>query len=126
MERLYRDARILPIYEGTTEIQVGSSIQALLAGGLETVLDELGASGEGRDLLQRSLAAISKRGDKHFTQLFARPAVDTACELVMGRLLRRPLAAEKWMRDRLPFMRARVELVEAGDTTVIDHPEALL
>ncbi len=144
VERLYRDARILPLYEGTSEIQVGTVIQSLLAGGLTPILDELArrapagpvrdALAEGRTLLEGSVAVLTQRNDKHVTQLWARPVVDSAVDVLAGFLLcaqgarseGKALAAAFWTRDRLPRIRMRAELVRDGDTTVIERAEALL
>ena len=144
VERLYRDARILPLYEGTSEIQVGTIIQPILAGGLGTILDALAsrvpegpmkqALAEGRTLLDASIAALAARDDKRITQLYARHVVDSATEILGGLLLcaqgarseRKALAAAVWIRERLPRIRMRTELVRDCDTTVIERPEALL
>ncbi len=144
VERIYRDARILPIYEGTTEIQVGYVIGQILAGALEPVLDELMGKAsasperksheEARTLLKRTAAAVAKANDKHLTQLLARQVVDSAFDLLAGLLFavqapqseKKALAAGKWMRDALPRMRMRAEVAEAGDRTVIDRAEDLL
>lgn len=144
VERLYRDARILPLYEGTSEIQVGTLIQSLLAGGLTPILDELAsrapegpvrkAMAEGRALLETSIAELAARNDRHVTQLLARHVVDNAADVVAGLLLciqgarseRKALAAATWIRERLPRIRMRTDLVRDCDTTVIERSEALL
>ncbi len=144
VERIYRDARILPIYEGTTEIQVGYVIGQILAGALDPVLDELmgksaasperKAHEEARALLTRACAAVSKANDKQLTQLLARGVVDSAFDLLAGLLFavqaphspKKALASGKWMRDALPRMRMRAEIAEAADRTVIERVEELL
>jgi alkylation response protein AidB-like acyl-CoA dehydrogenase len=144
VERLYRDARILPLYEGTSEIQVGGVIGPILAGGLAMILDELSSRipegpvkktlAEGRALLEASIAALAARNDKHVTQLYARPVVDSATEVLGGLLLcaqgaqseKKALAAATWASDILPRIRMRAEVLSACDPIVILQLDALL
>ncbi len=144
VERLYRDARILPLYEGTTEIQVGGVIGPILAGGLAPILDELAARApegpvrktllEGRTLLESTIASLAARNDKALTQLYARPVVDSAAEVLGGLLLciqagaseKKALASAQWTRDILPRIRMRAGVVAACDPTVVNQTEALL
>lgn len=142
IERIYRDARILPIYEGTSEIQIGGVIAQVLAGGLAPILDGLMAKAvaeqaplkEARALLERTIAAVAARNDRQAAQLFGRTVVDSAYEVIAGLLLaaqaplseRKALAAAKWIGDALPRLRMRAEVAEAGDMAVIEKAESLL
>ena len=99
-ERVYRDARITSIYEGTTQLQVVAAIRHVLTGtyaqlvegyqqeavapGLEAqkkMLDEMFAK------YQAAVEAVKAVNEPEYTDFMARHLVEMAGDCVMGYLL---------------------------------------
>lgn len=100
VERHFRDARITTIYEGTTQLQIVGATPGILAGALDSWLDEHRLEGYKRPLvglakklermrieLQKAIAYLKDKKDQAYTELRARDLVDIACDVVMGHLL---------------------------------------
>lgn len=99
-ERVYRDARITSIYEGTTQLQVVAAIRHVVTGTYKTLIDGYAAE-EVRPELQsvkETLAAIAEQyvaavgvvneaNDQNFTDFMARRLVEMAGYTIMGYLL---------------------------------------
>ncbi len=138
VERLFRDARITNIYEGTSQIQVDWAVVRLVRGELTAILEpyagrvwediELAELAErlhdSRPLLDQATACLKQRGPE-YRDLMARRVVDMALDHYVGWLL---LAqAEKWrykrkvvrrfLADALPRLRMNHEIV-MGDRTL--------
>lgn len=107
VERLYRDARITNIYEGTSQIQVSWAISRLVRGDLDEILaDEAGyqyadseiASLQARvkDSHSELTAALAALKDKtvDYRELVAREATDMFIDVYCSYLLLKQ--AEKW------------------------------
>lgn len=100
IERIYRDARITSIYEGTSQLQVVAAIRGVTAGGYLNWIretEEVKVSPE-RDYLKKMLIGmtdeyekvtrwVSEQGDNEFTDFHARRMVEMAGNIVMGYLL---------------------------------------
>jgi len=99
-ERVYRDARITSIYEGTTQLQVVAAIRHVTTGTYRTLIDTYAAmpvsdalKGEAerlKGLVEKYQAAIDKvqsYGDTAYTDFMARRLVEMAGNLVMAYLL---------------------------------------
>ena len=99
-ERVYRDARITSIYEGTTQLQVVAAIRHVTTGTYANFIKELDAVEYAESLkpLQAKLqamtavyeAAVAKVGDAKdtsYTDFHARRMVEMAGHIVMGYLL---------------------------------------
>ena len=99
-ERLYRDARITNIYEGTTQLQVVAAIRYVTTGGYLTQLREYEKieykpeleSLKKRliamtDLYEKAVALVIESKDNEYLDFHARRLVEMAGHTVMGYLL---------------------------------------
>jgi hypothetical protein len=135
VERLFRDARITNIYEGTSQIQIDWAVLRLIRGELAAILEpyagRLWADAEleelaallraTRPLVDEATAFVKAKGPE-YRDLMARRLVDIALDHLVGWLL---LAqAEKWdykrkvarrfLADALPRLRMNHEIVMSG------------
>ncbi|MBQ7941571.1 MAG: acyl-CoA dehydrogenase family protein [Muribaculaceae bacterium] len=129
-ERIYRDARITSIYEGTTQLQVVAAIRHVTTGTYSKFIQELDAAEYAENLkpLQSKLqamtavyeAALAKVGevkDTAFTDFMARRLVEMAGHVVMGYLL-----LEDATRNG-EFAKSANNYVRFGETEVARHAE---
>lgn len=99
-ERIYRDARITSIYEGTTQLQVVAAIRHVTTGTYKSLIDGYAAEEIVPALqpLKDNLAAMTKQyedavasvvavNDQEYTDFMARRMVEMAGNIVMGYLL---------------------------------------
>ena len=99
-ERLYRDARITSIYEGTTQLQVVAAIRHVTTGTYKALIDSYAAQEFKPELqgLKDNLAAMTEQyvkaveavaavNDTTYTDFMARRMVEMAGNLIMGYLL---------------------------------------
>ena len=99
-ERLYRDARITSIYEGTTQLQVVAAIRHVFTGTYSQLIanyaempvsDELKAQKAVVDGLvakyEEAVKAVHETNDPAYTDFMARHLVEMAGDLVMSYLL---------------------------------------
>ena len=99
-ERLYRDARVTSIYEGTTQMQVVAAIRYATSGFYAGVMKEFAewkVSPELEPLKERldamivryeeAVNAVVEQKDQDFTDLMARRLVEMAGYVIMGYLL---------------------------------------
>jgi len=135
VERLFRDARITNIYEGTSQIQVDWAVMRLVRGDLAALLEPFAArdwAGAGlADLAERLRATrawvdeatvfVKERGAE-YRDLMARRLVDLALDHYLGWLLLAQAAkwdykrrvAERFLADALPRMRMNHEIAMSG------------
>ena len=99
-ERIYRDARITSIYEGTTQLQVVAAIRHVTTGTYKELIDSYAAR-EVRPELQAvkdrlavlttmytdAVAAIEAVGESAYTDFMARRLVEMAGNIIMAYLL---------------------------------------
>ncbi len=99
-ERLYRDARITSIYEGTTQLQVVAAIRHVTTGTYKQLIDGYAAQ-EVRPELQgvkdrlaaltekyvAAIAAVEAAGDGAYSDFMARRLVEMAGNILMSYLL---------------------------------------
>lgn len=149
-ERLYRDARITNIYEGTTQLQVVAAIGGVMARTLDgriadmmSVVSDDGLSGELKKIvagmLEQQRAAIDfvagmKATAPDYRNLRARALVENETFIFVGMLLlrdaqkdaSREAIAERYIRDaKFDFLR-NYELIMSGDcTTIARHEEVI-
>lgn len=97
-ERLARDARITTIYEGTSQLQVVAAVRGVCSGTAEKYLAELAALtydpelndllerlARGREHMAQAIAYVKEQGNDYM-DLFGRPLVDIAVDLIIGYL----------------------------------------
>lgn len=100
IERIYRDARITSIYEGTSQMQVVAAIKGVTTGLFLNRLREYEAENYSPDLqfLQKELKTmtdeyetivglVSEKGDEELQEFHARRMVEMAGNIIMGYLL---------------------------------------
>ncbi len=99
-ERVYRDARITSIYEGTTQLQVVAAIRHVTTGTYMTLIDGYATEQLREDLapLKANLVAMTEQyqkavdkvlaaGNQTYTDFIARRLVEMAGNIVMGYLI---------------------------------------
>jgi alkylation response protein AidB-like acyl-CoA dehydrogenase len=100
IERIYRDARITSIYEGTSQLQVVAAIRGVTAGGFLNRIREFEQESVKPDLeyLRKILIAMTEeyekvtawvmeKNDNEFVDFHARRMVEMAGNIIMGYLL---------------------------------------
>ena len=100
IERIYRDARITTIYEGTSQLQVVAAIRGVTAGGFLNRIREFEAEKVKPELdyLKKYLVGMTEeyervskwvldKEDNEFTDFHARRLVEMAGNIIMGYLL---------------------------------------
>ena len=99
-ERLYRDARITSIYEGTTQLQVVAAIRHVTTGTYKTIMDNFAAEAVKpelqplRDVILAMTAQYEKAVEKvttvnepRYTDFMARRLVEMAGNIIMASML---------------------------------------
>jgi alkylation response protein AidB-like acyl-CoA dehydrogenase len=100
VERLYRDARITSIYEGTSQLQVVAAVRGVTTGGylaqmreyvkrevrpeMEHLKKQLSAL---TDSYEKCVASVTATGNNELTDFHARRMVEMAANIIMGYLL---------------------------------------
>lgn len=100
IERIYRDARITSIYEGTTQLQVVAAIRGVTAGGYLKQIREYETTEIKPELhtyrriliqmteeFEEAVEKVNSVGDNEFVDFHARRLVEMAGNIVMGYLL---------------------------------------
>jgi hypothetical protein len=147
VERLYRDARITNIYEGTTQLQVVAAIGGIMTGTFfdwidaleqDTDLSSLPAQLEGarecRRACEAAVARIKERADSRFQEFHARRLVDMAAETAMAYLLVRDAlhsehktdAAELFVSRAVGRVHSRREAICGQNQVWFDKAQTLL
>ena len=146
LERLYRDARITSIYEGTSQLQVVAAISGVFAGSLDLVTGDFSLDGctgelEGlagtlkvvKERTAAATAALKATGDNQLMDLYARNVVDMAMDVICGHLFlweaslkpEKVPVARKWLNDADARTLMNHRLVTAGDKTTLAHFAAI-
>jgi len=100
IERIYRDARITSIYEGTSQLQVVAAIRGVTTGGYLKQIREYEQSKvkpeleyiqklliEMTDDYEKSTQLVNESEDKEFVEFHARRLVEMAGNIIIGHLL---------------------------------------
>jgi alkylation response protein AidB-like acyl-CoA dehydrogenase len=144
VERLWRDARITTIYEGTSQLQVVAAIRGVTSGVAESYFEELDKefgkplTGLAKKLraaraeLAKCIEYVKAKGSD-YTDLRARDLVDTAIDVLIGyhllhmaELSKRKLTmARHFIPAALTRIKARTKDVTSGDQAVLKHFEML-
>ena len=99
-ERVYRDARITSIYEGTTQLQVVAAIRHVTTGNYLAMIREYEAQAVREDLqwikdvligltaqYETAVSAVTAVNDTTYTDFMARRMVEMADNIIMGYLM---------------------------------------
>ena len=102
IERIYRDARITNIYEGTSQLQVVAAIRHVTTGTYlnqireyeaQTYAADLGHVHQKliamRELYERAVEKVTAAGSNEFIDFHARRMVEMAAHIIIGYLLLR-------------------------------------
>jgi len=118
IERLYRDARITNIYEGTTQLQVVAAIGGVIAGvvserlneyesenDFSTVSDLIETARELRTRLESAVSHVKEKKDAAFQEYHARRLVEAATDTITGYLLcRDALISDRKKKVAMAFL----------------------
>ena len=96
-QRLYRDARIFSIYEGTTQLQVVAAVRYITNGTyLQVMRDMLAKTPDGAlksrvapliDLYEKAVNYVNEAGNQELHDFLARRLYDMTCEIIMSLLI---------------------------------------
>ena len=96
-QRLYRDARIFSIYEGTTQLQVVAAVRYITNGTyLQVMKDMLSKTPDGAlknrvapliDLYEKAVNYVNEANNQEVHDFLARRLYDMTCEIIMSLLL---------------------------------------
>ncbi len=147
-ERYMRDARIVPIYEGTSQLQIIAAVRGVMSGTADKLIDELLTSqtwsgplkdvadqlSDARSHLAEITAFVKGQPGTTYMDLHGRKIVDVAIDLICGCLFLRDAAAaedrvaraKRWATTRLPRVRCAVELITSGDSSTMSAFDALV
>ncbi len=147
VERLYRDARITNIYEGTTQLQVVAAVGGVVAGTLferlntyendvdfSPVSDLFGIAQQFRTQLEKAVSVIKDRRDSVFQEYHAARMVGMAIDTTLAYLLcmdalkseRKRKVARVFIAKATPRMQATLDYLASGDTSALDDQEDIL
>lgn len=129
-ERIYRDARITSIYEGTTQLQVVAAIRHVTTGSYASLVEEYAAEGFSGELapLAAKLAALTETykkavekvvaaGNQQYLDFMARRLVEMAGNLVMSYLMM--LSA----KNNESFLKSTTVYVNMAAAEITKHAE---
>ncbi|MCP4590226.1 MAG: acyl-CoA dehydrogenase [bacterium] len=145
-ERLFRDARITTIYEGTSQLQIVAAVRGVCSGAFEKQVTEYEKRefkdkalhalkqqlGEGTQQVLEGVAFVRGRGNEYM-DLYGRKLVDAAAAVLIGHLFlrqaedsqRKRLVAQRFIDREMPTLRRDLELVCSGDRAPLEHFDAI-
>ncbi|HIE28883.1 TPA: acyl-CoA dehydrogenase [Candidatus Poribacteria bacterium] len=154
IERLYRDARITNIYEGTSQIQIDWAMSRILRGNLNGALTEFSEQTyededlntlasevrKAHEILSASIEYVNDKKDSEgsrdadYRNLTARKVVDMTIDVYISYLLlnqaeksaRKKSVAKKFIKDMAPRVEMNSEYVMSGDKTAIEDFEEIV
>jgi hypothetical protein len=147
VERLYRDARITTIYEGTSQLQVIGAIGGIASGLFFKMLENkmrksypesfnplIKKIRECEKLLKQALIYVKAHNDKAYTEYHARGLVDMAVETLMAVLLlensrksnRKFNLAKRFVADTFQRVQMLAEKVTSRNENPVDECKRLL
>ena len=120
VERLYRDARIMNIYEGTTQLQIVAATGGVMTHVLDSTLDELEKVAHADAKLQ-ALAAKVKAEMKDKTELVARRRVRMQAIVYTSLLMLREVecdngrmaATVRYVNEMIPEVAMNMEIIKS-------------
>lgn len=129
-ERIYRDARITSIYEGTTQLQVVAAIRHVTTGTYLSMIRDYEAQEIAENLVpiretlkemtakyEAAVATVLEAKDQQFTDFMARRMVEMAGDIIMGYLLL--LDANR----NAEFTKSTEVYVKLGEAEVTKHAD---
>lgn len=140
VERLYRDARITNIYEGTSQIQIAWAILRILRGDMNELLDGYAAHVYGDPELQelagevvqalktlRETIHFVRERDGEYRDLVAPHVVDMTADILVSFLLlqqgerwdHKKKIARKFVRDAMPRVRMKRDYAREGELVAL-------
>ncbi len=146
-ERLYRDARITNIYEGTTQLQYIAAIGGVIQRVLDPLMEEmrqLPFEGKLRRLastvdvahekIVKAVKYVDDRDDKEYFDLMSRRLCHMETLVFCSYLLLRDAqqdkdrepVAERFIIDMTPIIDEYYEIATSGDFSLIDNQEDIL
>lgn len=146
-ERLYRDARITNIYEGTTQMQVIAAIGGIMQRTLEPLFDELSAltySGrlaelasevtQARKLANQAIDFVEQKGDSAYFDLMATRLVRIQTIVLISYLLLRDAKSaqerialcERFIGDYLPEVAYQHKIIHDWKKDCLAQAETIL
>ncbi|MFA4945258.1 MAG: acyl-CoA dehydrogenase family protein [Lentisphaeria bacterium] len=146
-ERLYRDARITNIYEGTTQLQHVAAIGGVMLRVLDPLMDEIShlpfegrlrrlasAVDMAREKLQRAVRFVEAKKDPEYHDLVARRLCEMETIILCSYLLLRQalkdkpreLVADRYIAEMLPQVALHAEVALRGDLALIDNHATIL
>lgn len=147
VERIYRDARITTIYEGTSQLQVIGAVGGVTSGLFFKMLEGrkkdkhpksleslAGKVEESENRLKEAVGFIKEQNDHFCTDYHARGLVDMAVETLMGLLLlegasksgQKVTVAKKFLADSHPRIQMLAAKIMAGDVDTISEFRGIL
>ncbi len=147
VERLYRDARITTIYEGTSQLQIIGAVGGVTSGLFRRMLeskknnsypDSFNSMVEKTDecerFLEQAIAFVKEQNDHTCTEYHARALVDMAVETFMGILLlenarrseHKLSVAKRFITDTRPRVQMLAERTVSLDMKSIDEYRKIL
>ncbi len=147
VERLYRDARITTIYEGTSQLQIIGAVGGVTSGLFLRMLESKKNNGypdsfnsliektdECKRFLEQSIAFVKEQNDHTCTEYPARASADMAVETFMGILLlenarrseHKLSVAKRFITDTRPRVQMLAERIVSLDMKSIDEYREIL
>ncbi len=133
-ERLYRDARITSIYEGTTQLQVVAAIRHVTIGTYSTLIEGYAAEGYPSELapMANTLAELTKKyndavgkvteaNNQAYLDFMARRLVEMAGDIIMAYLLLQSAKTDESFVKTATVYTKLVEAEVARHTNFIDN-----
>ena len=133
-ERLYRDARITSIYEGTTQLQVVAAIRHVTTGTYSTLIEGYAAEGYPSELapMVNTLAELTKKyneavgkvteaNNQAYLDFMARRLVEMAGDIIMAYLLLQSAKTDESFVKTATVYTKLVEAEVARHTNFIDN-----
>ena len=147
VERLYRDARITTIYEGTSQLQIIGAVGGVTSGLFLRMLESkknnsypdsfnslIEKTDECERFLEQAIAFVKEQNDHTCTEYHARALVDMAVETFMGILLlenarrseHKLSVAKRFITDTRPRVQMLAERTVSLDMKSIDEYRKIL
>ena len=136
IERMYRDARILTIYEGTSQLQVVAAIRGVTTGAYLNRIREyenMPVKGEHEQLkkilvamtaqYEQAVKLVADKNDAEFTDFHARRLVEMAGHIIMGYLLLLDAQRSSDFEQSAAIFITRGQAWNCGHFSFIEHFE---